>query len=163
MQIQNKHSHVYIQITVSSMHRCLTYKFIGWYYYLMSNEHNLELEPSPICIPNMRVYIWSCSCETKSFFSYLHQRSQDQNLTHPKHGGVKNEMQILSGFTATWMQMPYTVLCEVKALWHRPTLSDPRTNTGFTSCTLSPMIYAAFSAQVCCVPPGIVSVSVDTF
>lgn len=51
-----------------------------------------------------------------AFFSYLHQHSQDQILTHPKHGGAKNEMQILSGFTATWMQMLYTVLREGKVL-----------------------------------------------
>lgn len=72
-------------------------------------------------------------------------------------------MQILARFTAAWMQMPHTMLCEVKVLRCRPALSDLSTNTGFTSCTLSPVIYAAFSAQVCCFPPGIVSVSIGTF
>lgn len=68
----NKHSYVCIQITVSSKPRCLTYKFIGWYYYLMSNEHNSEWEQSPILIPNMRVYIWSHTCKTIGGFSLVY-------------------------------------------------------------------------------------------
>ena len=72
-------------------------------------------------------------------------------------------MQILARFTAARMQMPHAILCEVKVLRHHPALSDLRPNTGFMSCTLSPVIYAAFSTQVCCLPPGIVSVSVSTF
>lgn len=72
-------------------------------------------------------------------------------------------MQILAGFTAACMQMQHSMLCEVKVLSHRPALSDLHTNAGFMSCTLSPVMYAAFSAQVCCLPPGIVSVSVGTF
>lgn len=72
-------------------------------------------------------------------------------------------MQILSRFTAVWIQMPHTMLCEVKVLRHHPALSDLHINAGFMSRTLSPVIYAAFSAQVCCLPPGIISVSIGTF
>lgn len=72
-------------------------------------------------------------------------------------------MQISARFAAVRMQMPCIALHEAKALRHRPASSGLRTSTGFTSCTLSPVIYATFPAQVCCLPPGIVSVSVGTF
>lgn len=72
-------------------------------------------------------------------------------------------MQISAHFTAVWMQMPHSMLCGVKVLQNHPALSELPTNTGFMSCTLSPMIYDAFSAQVCCFAPGTISVSVGTF
>lgn len=64
---QNTHSHVYVQLTVRSKRRCAPHKLIAWYCDLMSNECNSEMERSPICIPKVRVYVLSVSCETKGF------------------------------------------------------------------------------------------------
>lgn len=75
-------------------------------------------------IPNVKIYIWSHSCETRGLSLIYTPCSHDQNLPQPWHRGVKNEMQISAHFPAVWMQVPHALLCGVKVLQHHPALSE---------------------------------------